>query len=175
MASGSASHVGRGSVHLQKPFAQSSVYNLGAMFHDYQDITSRIADPPKWWDERGVPRYNDFNPRQIADVYSQEAALVEIACATCQRRLQVSVSTIDDDPLARCGTPLGDRIRKGDLSYGEPPAHGECSSGTWTPAVELRVLEYWIRGHNSGAWGGDWKRDSALEVSLPGLALPKDH
>jgi hypothetical protein len=39
----------------------------------------------------------------------------------------------------------------------------------------LRVLEYWIRGHNSGAWGGDWKRDSALEVSLPGLALPKDH
>ena len=139
------------------------------MFHEYQDITSRIAEPPKWWDERGVPRYEEFSPRLIADVYSQEAALIEIACGACRGRLQVAVSTIDDEPLARCGTPLGDRIRKGELSYGEPPWHGECSQGAWTAALQLRVLQYWIRGHNSGAWGGDWKRDASFEIDLPGI------
>jgi hypothetical protein len=143
------------------------------MFHDYRDITSRIAEAPKWWDERGVPRYGEFSPRLIADTYSQEAALIEIACAKCRKALHVAISTIDDDPFARCGTPLGDRIRNGNLSYGEPPAHGDCSEGLWTTALELRVLQYWIRGHNSGAWGGDWKRDASLEVDLPGVAAAK--
>ena len=138
------------------------------MFNDYGDIRERIAETPKWWDERGVPRYADFEPSRIADVYSQEAALIEVACAACKARLQVACSNIDADPLLKYGTPLADKIRRGELSYSEPPAHGNCEDGPSMSCQELRVLQYWYRGHRSGAWGGGWVRDPRLEVDLPG-------
>jgi hypothetical protein len=139
------------------------------MFNDYSDIRDRIAEPPKWWDERGVPRYDDFTPRQVADVYTQEAALVEIACSACHRLLHVSFSNIDEEPLKKYGTPLADRIREGEIVYGDPPWHLRCPDGPSMTCYELRVLQYWIRGHNSGAWSGDWRRNSSLEIDLPGL------
>jgi hypothetical protein len=45
------------------------------MFHHYEDILSRIAEPPRWFDARGVPRYCDFAPDRIADIYTRECAL----------------------------------------------------------------------------------------------------
>jgi hypothetical protein len=51
-----------------------------AMFNDYSDITERIAEPPKWWDEHGVPRYADYDPWRVANIYAEETALVEAAC-----------------------------------------------------------------------------------------------
>jgi hypothetical protein len=36
------------------------------MFQNYSDITERIAETPKWWDENGVPRYAEFEPRRAA-------------------------------------------------------------------------------------------------------------
>jgi hypothetical protein len=32
------------------------------MLQHYEDILSRIAEPPRWFDEQGVPRYCEFAP-----------------------------------------------------------------------------------------------------------------
>ena len=46
------------------------------MFTEYNDILKKIAEPPLWWDENRVPRYVEFAPQYIADIYSDEAALI---------------------------------------------------------------------------------------------------
>jgi hypothetical protein len=33
------------------------------MLPSYDDIKSRIDDDPKWYDENGVPRYDDFHSK----------------------------------------------------------------------------------------------------------------
>ena len=35
------------------------------MFNNYEDITRRIAEPPKWWDEQGVAMHTHQHPRVI--------------------------------------------------------------------------------------------------------------
>ena len=37
------------------------------MFRYDSDITERIAETPKWWDENGAPRYMEFEPRRAAN------------------------------------------------------------------------------------------------------------
>lgn len=140
------------------------------MRQSYSDITDRIAEPPKWWDEFGVPRYCDFEPRALGDIYTQEGALLEIACFACRRILHVGYSNYEFEPLKKYGTPLADIIRDLSIAYGDPPAHGNCRDGLGSGCLNLRVLQYWRRGHNAGAWSGDWRRDSSLEIDLPELA-----
>ena len=133
----------------------------------YDDIRDRIGDPPKWWDEHGVPRYDHFAPHMIADLHSQEAALVEIACSACFRKLHVSFSNLWEEPIKKYGTPLADKIRSGEIDYGDAPWHFKCPDGPSMGSWKLRVVEYWIRGHNSGAWSGQWRRDPTLEIEFP--------
>jgi len=45
------------------------------MLQHYEDILSRIAEPPRWFDEQGVPRYCEFAPHCIANIYADECAL----------------------------------------------------------------------------------------------------
>jgi hypothetical protein len=42
------------------------------MLQHYEDILSRIAEPPRGFDEHGVPRYCDFAPHRIANIYARE-------------------------------------------------------------------------------------------------------
>jgi hypothetical protein len=62
------------------------------MLHDYDDIRSRIAQRPIWWDEHGVPRYRSFRPNDLADIYAEEAALVLITCQGCGHEFRVAFS-----------------------------------------------------------------------------------
>ena len=45
------------------------------MFTEYSDILDKIPEPPQWWDEHRVPRYVEFAPHLVADIYADEAAL----------------------------------------------------------------------------------------------------
>ena len=55
------------------------------MLQHYEDIFSRIAEPPRWFDEQGVPRYCEFAPDRIANIHAQECALLAIECQSCGR------------------------------------------------------------------------------------------
>jgi hypothetical protein len=61
------------------------------MHQHYEDILSRIAEPPRWFDEDGVPRYCEFAPDRIANIYADECALLAIECQSCARPFLVTL------------------------------------------------------------------------------------
>ena len=134
------------------------------MFNGYEDITDRIGEPPKWWDEVGVPRYADFSPYLIWNIYAHETALVEIACSACWSRFQVAFSnrSVWPEVLGNCKT-IAEAIEKGKLHYGDPPNYGNCEAGASMTCYDLRVLQYWLRSIPMRSW----TRDSRLEIELP--------
>jgi hypothetical protein len=133
------------------------------MFEDYSDITGRIAEPPKWWDEHGVPRYADFEPHCVANIYAWEVALLEIACQACWRHFEVALSGQGGGGSGENGRSMADNIRGGEIDYGDPPNYGNCRVGASMSCFNLRVLQYWRRPRGYQAW----TRDSALEITLP--------
>jgi hypothetical protein len=141
-----------------------------SMFNDYSDITDRIAEPPTWFDEHGVPRYGDFEPHKVANIYAIEVAVVEVACQGCRQKFQVAFSFHVprglEEMVGNC-ISLAEAIRKGLLWYGDPPNYNHCRSGVADTCYELRVLQYWSRP----AGFGKWVRDSQLEIDLPDIQM----
>ena len=152
------------------------------MLNDYSDITSRIAEPPKWYGELGEPRYCDFNP-WACGVYADEVALLLIACQACGREFNVSIEfNLTQAQLrayreGRSQGPvetLGERlsaIRDIDtsvkhgfwdvphLNYGDPPRH-DCIGDTMSSDT-LAVVEFHRRPRS------DFERVPELEFRLP--------
>ena len=58
------------------------------MLISYDDITSRINEPIKWYTSQGYPRYCDFEPRETG-VYVKFALLVEIQCQSFHQSFMV--------------------------------------------------------------------------------------
>lgn len=63
------------------------------MKSDYEDIRSRIAEEPSWFNEDGVPRYGKFHPSNLSNIYSHEGALVDVACQSCGHLFKVAFSS----------------------------------------------------------------------------------
>lgn len=150
------------------------------MNHHYQDIRTRIADPPKWWDEHAVPRYCEFAPDETADIYAQQVALVEIACQECDQRFLVCFSWGGMTREFHRQEPLTAEDVK-QLHYGDPPnACDDCMAGATMNSVPLRVVEFWRRGGEEftapdARFPGtrvclpgyfDWRRLPELEVAI---------
>lgn len=145
------------------------------MNESYDDIRSRIAEAPTWWDEQAVPRYGAFEPSRCADIYCDEAVLVEIQCQSCHRSFLVAFSrsraTLEAAPRS-----LADAISTRDLEYGDPPNVGCCMSGASMNSEAHRVAEYWSRMHPefTGADGlvtdvpayFKWRRDTTKEIDI---------
>jgi len=129
------------------------------MHHHYKDIRDRIAESPKWWDEEAVPRYCDFSPKETANIYRNEVALVLIACQACERRFKVAFSrgAFHSHPT------LEAYIRNGSLHYGDPPNVECCPAGATMNCDDLKVLEYWRQSKQTGY---EWVRVPELEVVL---------
>jgi hypothetical protein len=133
------------------------------VFTEYSDILGKIAEPPRWWDENRVPRYVDFSPWHIADIYSDEAALIEIACFGCLTIYKLACSMLHFEAGERAGLPVAEAIRRGDLLMSDPPNPGCCRDGPSIGCYNLRVLEYWCRRNDRR----EWTRDQSLEIDLP--------
>jgi hypothetical protein len=137
------------------------------MNHNYDDIRSRIQEPPKWFDECAVPRYSDFAPHEVSDIYAHEAALVLIACQSCGQRFKVAFSRPTNGGLAailsgKKSPTLAERIKDKSLHYGDPPNVGCCPAGPTMNSDPILVLEYWSRP------SFEWVRDHQLEIPLEG-------
>jgi len=109
------------------------------MTPDYHDIVSRIAEPPSWWQEGGVPRWGDFGPRESTSIYAREAVLMEVACQGCDTTFRVAMC---EDGHGG-GQRLSEQIVAGTLHYGDPPNTGCCAAGASMNSVPRRILEYW--------------------------------
>lgn len=120
------------------------------MKNNYKDIVSRIKEKPKWWDNNGVPRYDDFHPKLCPDIYSSHTALILIACQGCSQKFEVEVSS-----------HLVFSINE--LHYGDPPNIGCCLVGATMSSISLKTLQVWVRNN------GTWERKTEQE----GLELEK--
>lgn len=140
------------------------------MNNDYLDIRARIKEPPRWWDEHAVPRYSEFSPDELADIYADECVLLEIRCQGCKRPFLVAMSVNRADRLM-----LGDDgphafpalIESNEIHYGDPPNVGCCPSGPTMSSEPVRVVEYWqLTNDARGRTAPEWKRDPSFERAI---------
>ena len=133
------------------------------MHHDFEDIRSRIAEPPTWFDSNGTPRYGEFVPGACPNIYADEVALVEIACQSCGECFMVEMHHDLTQPHV---ASLRSRLASDAdiwIHYGDPPAHG-CTGDTMN-CLDLRVVQYWH--HQDGSVILEWDRVAELEIALP--------
>jgi len=140
-------------------FMDKCVFELrvSPMHQYYEDILKRINQAPIWFDEFGVPRYEDFSPRRVGNIYACEAALAEVSCQQCKRPFRVALTNVS----ARKGFSLSDEIRLRRVHYGDPPNVHCCSAGSTMNSVMHEVLEYWSSDHEVA--GGKWLRNPIFE------------
>ena len=139
------------------------------MRHHYDDIRSRIAEEPRWFDEKAVPRYCEFHPDRTANIYAREAVLFRIRCQGCPQTFDVCMSWSMGvrEALARppvTSSPLPGLIRTGALHYGDPPNVRCCPAGPTMNSEPMRVLQFWRQGGPNAAF--EWVRVPDLEVAL---------
>ena len=137
------------------------------MRNHYHDIIDRIEEEPTWFDDYGVPRYCDFSPKELSNIYSKEAALAEISCQGCGRLFHVALNS----GYAKKGRSLSDEIRLGHLHYGDPPNVACCSGGSSMNSIMHRVLEYWSRDFELHF---EWTRDATFEGPVTEKYEPVD-
>jgi len=113
------------------------------MHSEYEDIRSRIAENPSWFDEHGVPRYCEFSTARLANIYWREAALVVIRCQACHHHFNVAFSYTPF--ISGTTTSLEEKVRKGILHYGDPPNIGCCPPGPSMNSELIKVLQFWKR------------------------------
>ena len=129
------------------------------MHNSYADIRDRIAEAPRWWDEFGVPRYVEFAPSEVADIYATEAALLLIRCQNCRTPFRVANSwawNLQETPR------LSDTSVDGlpNVGWGDPPNAGCCPAGPTMSSDPVKVLQFWKREQL------EWMRCPELEVRL---------
>jgi len=136
------------------------------MHEDYDDIRSRISEPPTWFDEHAVPRYCEFSPERCADIYARQVCLLLVECQSCARSFEVASSWSGYDSKHA----LDELIRTGEIHYGDPPNVGCCMSGPSMNSVPRRVLQFWRRSRppaqNEVAAGLQWERVQELEIEV---------
>ncbi len=136
------------------------------MHQHYEDILKRIDQAPIWFDEFGLPRYDEFSPQRLSNIYATEAALAEVFCQQCKRPFRVALT----NTFARNGFGLSDEIRLNRVHYGDPPNVRCCAAGPVMNSVMHEILEYWTRDHEAP---GGWQRNTLFEgpIGKPQLDL----
>lgn len=137
------------------------------MHESYDDIRSLIPVEPVWFDEHAVPRYCVFTPRSIANIYADEACLLEITCQGCGISFNVALSQdrigreYVSNPRRGSRGMLKHEIVGKEIHYGDPPNVGCCGAGPTMNSEPRRVLEYWRKDSRR-----EWVRDSEFEVDV---------
>lgn len=131
------------------------------MHNSYKDITEKIAEPPKWYDEHGVPRYCEFHPEHCANIYANESVLLDISCQGCGEHFSVAMSW--SNHMKRQSPSYYLKAGNG-LHWGDPPNNGCCGAGATMNCNDHRVLHFWERSLKGREW--DWKRNPDLEILL---------
>jgi hypothetical protein len=123
---------------------------------NYKDIIDRIAETPTWWDENSVPRYCEFSPKRVSNIYATEVALVLIHCQGCGQPFKVAVSSgLLDDKMS-----VQEWVRDGYWQIGsDPPNIGCCEGGQAMCSSTKGVIEFWI-------FDREWARDTSLEITF---------
>ena len=137
------------------------------MHNHYSDILDKVdGQLPEWFDENGVPRFCDFTPKRLANIYADSCCLLTIGCQGCGRAFHVAMSdsasqqAMQQHWLNRPWRRLAELVRNGNIHYGDPPNMGCCPAGPTMNSIPRRVLEFWLRDKF------DWERCAELEIDI---------
>ena len=130
------------------------------MHQHYTDITDKLGEP-QWYDECGVPRYCDFHPSRVNNIYANEVVLLEIVCQNCGQLFQAAMTQDSFDIISGRSTSLAEQVINQTIHYGDPPNSGCCPVGATMNSIPLWVIEYWQRGAIM-----QWERVSEYEVEI---------
>lgn len=125
------------------------------MNHHYAEILAAFPIPPLWWSENAFPRWVEFTPKELDNIYASECVLLEIACQGCGHKFVVAMSRsaaayrLTEDGLDWSEEPP---------HYGDPPNIGCCDAGPTMNVDLVRVIEHWRQNK-----GLDWVRVEAVE------------
>ena len=128
------------------------------MNHDYADIRDLINKDPVWFDENAVPRYCEFGPKHVANIYADECVLLRIECQACGHEFG-SGEMVSEAMGGHASLALSMRIVRKGIGYGDPP-RGCCDVGATMTSESVKVLQYWHRVNH------EWKRECSCEVSV---------
>ena len=129
------------------------------MLAQYQDIKKRIKEAPRWFDENGVPRYDEFHPSLSPNIYADEVVLMEISCQDCGRRFFVEMSWSTSFGILDGIVPLHKRIEDKLIHYGDPP-NDCCDCGATMNCNDLEIIQFWSRDKF------EWERNKKYEIVL---------
>lgn len=136
----------------------------------YDDILSRIMEPPGWFDEHGVPRWSKFAPGEQSNIYASQVVLMLIECQACAMMFRVCLSWHRLDAVFHgraYESNLAADVRGKTIHYGDPPNTGCCAAGPTMNSLPRRVLEFWQFGDEDGTGGlREWHRRPELEVEI---------
>ncbi len=129
------------------------------MKQNFEWLLKNVGEP-KWWEETGHPRYCDFAPDKIYDIYADQVVLLLIACQVCGERSKGAVSWA---ALSGQRWRLSELIKLKSLriGYGDPPNVGCCPAGATMGSETIRVIEFWEKNEDF-----EWVRLPELEVDL---------
>lgn len=140
------------------------------MHNGYPDIRQRIDEEPAWYDDNGTPRYGEFHPTLLPNIYAQQAVLLEIGCQGCALIFRVAIGQgllerINRTDIEKPYPTLEDLVRTGSIHYGDPPSHVETDhAGSTMNCIDRKVLQFWKRGEGNDP---DWYRVPELEITFP--------
>lgn len=159
----------------------------------FKDIIKKLG-MPKWSDHSGFPRYGEFSPKNVSNIYAGAVFLIEIACQACYRKMDVAVSfsiqrlclneqyrKIWDEIAKENNIPDGklifgkhwqDFFRKLSkdelltmLHYGDPPRHDCSGAGETMSCIDLKIKECWIKNSETHKF----ERIEEFEIELEQL------
>lgn len=114
----------------------------------YSDILALTDKEPAWFDEQAVPRFCEFYPNEVSNIYADEVALLLIACQCCGHLFKVAMSHNNT-----CSSPsILMLIENNSLEYGDPPNIDCCCGGPSTTSETVQILEMWVKVHNPYSW-----------------------
>ena len=127
----------------------------------YGDIMRLIPVPPVWWDENAVPRYCEFKPNEVSNIYASEVVLMAIKCQGCGEPFKVAMShAYLDEAVNPNNTSF--RTRAGHLHYGDPPRNDCCDAGPSMNSESVKILEFWVNEDPLH----EWTRHPEFEIDL---------
>lgn len=123
------------------------------MHENYDDIKSRIAEEPTWYDQNGTPRYGPFKPQQCPNIYAPVVCLFRIGCQDCGQEFMVEMHA--DYWSGKMESPPSK------WHYGDPPIH-DCVGDTMN-CDDLEILQVWTRINPLKNWKRHRKLEHAIE------------
>jgi hypothetical protein len=128
------------------------------MYNYLHDIIDKLGEP-LWWDGGdAIPRYCEFLPNELNDIYARECALILTQCQNCGHIFNIAISW---DDMSN-GKSLSEKLKNGFvIGFADPPNIKCCGAGSSMTSDKIKVLEFWKQNKKF-----EWERIPELEIEF---------